>query len=85
MMPLPPEQCPLESSVALPGQAGDVVCFIYSTIHGSNVNVSQEARATLRVQMCDAADQPLEDGNEEPGAGLMLRGILPVDARAGIT
>jgi phytanoyl-CoA hydroxylase len=72
---LPFEQYPLESSVALPAEAGDVLFFSYLTIHGSGVNTSSEARTTLLVQMRDAADLPLEGGNSEPGQGLMLRGV----------
>jgi ectoine hydroxylase-related dioxygenase (phytanoyl-CoA dioxygenase family) len=72
---LPFEQYPLESSVALPAKAGDVLFFSYLTIHGSGVNTSDEARTTLLVQMRDAADRPLDDGNSEPGQGLMLHGV----------
>ena len=72
---LPFEQYPLESSVALPAQAGDVLFFSYLTIHGSGINTSQEARTTLLVQMRDAADVPVGNDAGEPGQGLMLRGI----------
>lgn len=76
---LPFEQYPLEASVALPAEAGDVLFFSYLTIHGSGVNVSNDARTTLLVQMRDPADRPL-DNQYEPGQGLILRGILPVPA-----
>jgi phytanoyl-CoA hydroxylase len=76
---LPFEQYPLEASVALPAEAGDVLFFGYLTIHGSGVNVSDEARTTLLVQMRDAADRPV-DGLGEPGAGLILRGIRPQES-----
>jgi ectoine hydroxylase-related dioxygenase (phytanoyl-CoA dioxygenase family) len=62
----------------LPAKAGDVVFFSYLTIHGSGVNVSDEARTTLLVQMRDAADQPLDEVGGEPGQGLMLRGTSAV-------
>jgi len=74
---LPFEQYPLSSALPCPAQAGDALFFSYLTIHGSGVNVSQEARTTLLVQMRDAADRPEDEGGAEPGAGLMLRGILP--------
>jgi hypothetical protein len=51
-----------------------VLFFSYLTIHGSGVNVSDEARTTLLVQMRDGADQPLDEVGGEPGQGLMLRG-----------
>jgi ectoine hydroxylase-related dioxygenase (phytanoyl-CoA dioxygenase family) len=76
---LPFEQYPLESSVALPAEAGDVLFFSYLTIHGSGVNTSAEARTTLLVQMRDAADRPV-DGEAEPGAGLILRGVRPPES-----
>jgi ectoine hydroxylase-related dioxygenase (phytanoyl-CoA dioxygenase family) len=77
---LPFEQYPLESSVALPAQAGDVLFFSYLTIHGSGINVSDEARTTLLVQMRDPMDPPLYSGRHEAGEGLMLRGVLPAGA-----
>lgn len=70
---LPFDRYPLESSIPLPAQAGDVLFFSYLTIHGSGVNVSNEARTTLLVQMRDPADRPM-DNQGEPGQGLMLRG-----------
>lgn len=75
---LPFEDYPLESSVACPAEAGDVLFFSYLTIHGSGINVSDEARTTLLVQMRDPADSPTEDGKWEPGQGLMLRGVAPL-------
>lgn len=77
---LPFEEYPLESSVPCPAEAGDVLFFSYLTVHGSGVNVSQEARTTLLVQMRDPADAPTDEGNWEPGQGLMLRGIAPLMA-----
>jgi ectoine hydroxylase-related dioxygenase (phytanoyl-CoA dioxygenase family) len=79
---LPLDQYPLESSVALPAEAGDVLFFSYLTIHGSGVNTSGEARTTLLVQMRDAADRQLE-GSGEAGQGLMLRGVVPAEAELG--
>lgn len=75
---LPFEQYPLESAMVLPAEAGDVLFFSYLTIHGSGVNVSDQARTTLLVQMRDAGDRPI-DGGAEPGAGLLLRGVRPVE------
>lgn len=72
---LPFEQYPLESAVALPAEAGDVLFFSYLTVHGSGVNTSDEARTTLLIQMRDPADVPLDNTSGEPGQGLMLRGV----------
>lgn len=74
---LPFEQYPLEASVPCPARAGDVLFFSYLTVHGSGINVSNEARTTLLVQMRDPADPPVAQVHLEPGAGLMLRGINP--------
>ena len=76
---LPFERYPLESSLPCPARAGDVLFFSYLTVHGSGVNVSDEARTTLLVQMRDPADRPLTT-DREAGQGLMLRGILPAGA-----
>lgn len=75
---LPFDQYPLESAVACPAQAGDVLFFSYLTIHGSGVNASQEARTTVLLQMRDPADKPIGD-SWESGQGLMLRGMATRD------
>lgn len=75
---LPPEQYPLESSVAIPAKAGDALFFSYLTIHGSGINESQEARTTLLVQMRDPSDPPTIKTHESRGQGMMLRGIDPL-------
>ncbi|HZS92106.1 MAG TPA: phytanoyl-CoA dioxygenase family protein [Chloroflexota bacterium] len=74
---LPFAQYPLESSVACPAKAGDVLFFSYLTIHGSGINTSDEARTTVLVQMRDAADRPSANQHESRGQGMMLRGIAP--------
>jgi hypothetical protein len=56
-----------------------VLFFSYLTIHGSGVNTSDEARTTLLIQMRDAADRAV-DGEAEPGAGLILRGVRPLES-----
>ena len=82
---LPFDQYPLESSVPCEAKAGDMLFFNYLTIHGSGVNLSQEARTTLLVQMRDPEDKPLEDTHVSRGQGMMLRGYdptaLPPEAR----
>ncbi len=77
---LPFSEYPLESAVPCPAEAGDALFFSYLTIHGSGVNVSQEARTTLLVQMRDPADPPSVQTHLSRGQGMMLRGINPVAA-----
>ena len=74
---LPFDQYPLESSLPCPAKAGDVLFFNYLTIHGSGVNLSQEARTTLLVQMRDPEDKPTVNTHESRGQGMMLRGYDP--------
>ena len=82
---LPFEQYPLESSVPCPARAGDVLFFSYLTIHGSGINVSNEARTTLLVQMRDPTDPPIKKTHESRGQGMLLRGIDPNARPAGIS
>lgn len=75
---LDPEQWPIEMSVPLPAEAGDVLFFSYLTVHASGVNVSNEARTTWLVQFRDPADPPLTDAHTfSLGQGMMLAGIDP--------
>jgi phytanoyl-CoA hydroxylase len=74
---LPFEQYPVESAVPCPAKAGDVLFFSYLTVHGSGINVSDEARTTLLVQMRDPADPPSVKTHESRGQGMILRGIDP--------
>lgn len=75
---LPFEQYPLDSAVPCPARAGDVLFFSYLTIHGSGINVSDEARTTLLIQMRDPADPPTLKVHESRGQGMMLRGVDPL-------
>jgi ectoine hydroxylase-related dioxygenase (phytanoyl-CoA dioxygenase family) len=72
---------PLESGVACPAAAGDVLFFSYLTIHGSGVNRSPRTRRNVLFQYRDPADPPLlRDGAEEHvdwGAGVMVAGSNP--------
>jgi ectoine hydroxylase-related dioxygenase (phytanoyl-CoA dioxygenase family) len=70
------EEYPLESATPCPAAAGDALFFSYLTIHGSGVNVSQEARTTILIQMRDPEDQPLSKVGER-GEGMLLRGYNP--------
>jgi ectoine hydroxylase-related dioxygenase (phytanoyl-CoA dioxygenase family) len=81
---LPLDQYPLESAVACPARAGDVLFFSYLTIHGSGINVSDEARTTVLVQMRDPLDPPTVKRHESRGQGMMLRGIDPAAVLRGV-
>ena len=72
---LPLDQYPLESAVACPATAGDILFFSYLTIHGSGINVSSEARTTMLLQMRDPLDRPTLKTHESRGQGMMLRGL----------
>lgn len=81
---LPYEDYPVEMAAPVPAKAGDVLFFNYLTIHGSGVNVSNEARTTLLVQFRDPEDRPLEDTHRSRGQGMMLRGIDPSTTYQGM-
>ena len=74
---LPLKQYPLESTVACPARAGDVLFFSYLTVHGSGINVSEEARTTVLVQMRDPLDRPTLKTHESRDQGMLLRGFDP--------
>lgn len=74
---LSPQEYPFDSAVPCPAEAGDAIFFGYLTVHGSGVNVSNEARTTVLVQFRDAADEPTEAVHLSRGRGMMLRGIDP--------
>jgi phytanoyl-CoA hydroxylase len=71
----------LDSGVACPAAAGDVLFFNYLTIHGSGVNRSTRTRRNVLFQYRDPADPPLlNEGVEEHvdwGAGIMVAGSNP--------
>jgi ectoine hydroxylase-related dioxygenase (phytanoyl-CoA dioxygenase family) len=75
---LPFAEFPLEAAVPCEAEAGDALFFSYLTVHGSGVNVSQEARTTLLVQMRDPEDPPTIKTHESRGQGMLLRGIDPL-------
>jgi ectoine hydroxylase-related dioxygenase (phytanoyl-CoA dioxygenase family) len=81
---LPLDRYPLESAVPCPAKAGDVLFFSYLTIHGSGVNVSNEARTTVLIQMRDPLDPPTVKAHESRGQGMMLRGIDPAAVLRGL-
>lgn len=81
---LPFEQYPIESSIACPAEAGDVLFFSYLTIHGSGINTSSEARTTCLFQLRDPSDLPSVNTHLSRGQGMVLRGIDPTSRYYGL-
>ncbi|MEV5967368.1 phytanoyl-CoA dioxygenase family protein [Kribbella sp. NPDC051952] len=74
---------PFESATPQPAEAGDVLFFTYLTVHGSGVNVSEEARTTWLIQYRDPADPPtVKTHDHSLGQGMMLRGVDPTGRSA---
>ena len=82
---LPFSEYPVESAIPCEAEAGDVLFFSYLTIHGSGINVSQEARTTLLVQMRDPEDVANPLVHVSRGQGMMLYGIDPTSCRPKAT
>ena len=68
---------PFAGATLIEAEAGDAIFFHYLLVHGSGVNVSDEARTTLLIQLRDPADVPLNDRHASRGQGMMLAGIDP--------
>jgi ectoine hydroxylase-related dioxygenase (phytanoyl-CoA dioxygenase family) len=75
---LPFSEYPVESATPCPAEAGDALFFSYLTIHGSGINVSNEARTTVLIQMRDPEDPPTVKTHLSRGQGMILRGIDPL-------
>ena len=73
----PEDRYPLSGATPLPAKAGDAIFFSYLLVHGSGLNVSDEPRTTLLVQLRDPADEPLNEGHSSRGQGMMLAGVDP--------
>ena len=71
------DQFPLAGATPIPARAGDAIFFSYLLAHGSGLNVSDEPRTTLLVQLRDPADVPLKEGHGSRGQGMMLAGVDP--------
>ena len=65
----------IEDATPIQAKAGDVIFFNYMLIHGSGLNVSDESRTTLLVQMRDPEDKPTVDRHLSRGQGMMLAGV----------
>ena len=71
------DEYPIEGSLAVPAKAGDAIFMSYLLVHGSGVNVSDEPRTTLLIQMRDPEDRPRSEGHQSRGQGMMLAGVDP--------
>jgi ectoine hydroxylase-related dioxygenase (phytanoyl-CoA dioxygenase family) len=64
---------PLENSMPVEAEPGDVIFFNYLTLHGSKPNRSQKTRKSVLAQL-HSGDDRVEDGNKHPNARLVLSG-----------
>lgn len=67
------EKFPIEDSVPLVAEPGDVAFFHYFTVHGSKPNTSDRTRKTVLVQM-HSGDDIIEQGCQHPDEHLVLSG-----------
>jgi len=75
---LSPEEWPIERSLPVEAETGDLLIFNYLVIHGSGINTSSDARTTCLFQLRDPADPPTEQKHLSRGQGMILRGIDPL-------
>ena len=73
---------PIEDSVPVEAEAGDVVFFHYLTVHGSMPNRSDSVRKTVLVQLMSGGDR-LEHPGAHPYEGWVLSGWNSAMTREG--
>jgi phytanoyl-CoA hydroxylase len=78
---LPTDKWRLDDTVPCFAQAGDVVAFNIYTVHGSNINQTNQWRRLVRVGYRDPANKQVS-GQALGRAGLMVHGLRPVGALA---
>lgn len=71
---LPPEDFPFEDAVEVPAEAGDVVIMHYHTIHGSNINRSDQFRPILRMAYRNPQVNPLAGGVNADKVPILVAG-----------
>jgi phytanoyl-CoA hydroxylase len=74
---VPEDVYPIAGATPIPAKAGDAIFLSYLLVHGSGVNVSNEPRTTLLIQMRDPEDVPLNERHSSRGQGMMLAGVDP--------
>jgi ectoine hydroxylase-related dioxygenase (phytanoyl-CoA dioxygenase family) len=67
------ERFPMDSSIPVEAEPGDVVFFHYLTLHGSKPNRSSKTRKTVLVQTLAGNDR-IEEGNTHSNERLVLAG-----------
>jgi ectoine hydroxylase-related dioxygenase (phytanoyl-CoA dioxygenase family) len=82
---LPVDEFPLEATVAVPANRGDVVLFNINTIHGSYINQTDKMRRMVRVGYRDPANhQVCGQSYNRPGlivSGRRQWGCMPGDVK----
>lgn len=74
-----PERFPLDGATRLEARAGDAIFFSYLLVHGSGLNLSNEPRTTLLIQLRDPADHSTADRHQSHAQGMMLAGVDPTN------
>ncbi|QXQ06150.1 phytanoyl-CoA dioxygenase family protein [Sphingosinicellaceae bacterium] len=69
------DEFPLTGATPIAARAGDAIFFSYLLAHGSGLNISDEPRTTLLIQLRDPNDVPLKEGHGSRGQGMMLAGV----------
>lgn len=70
---LPVEEWHLAGTVAVPANAGDVVCFNINTVHGSYINRTDRVRRMVRLGYRVPSNRQL-GGQNQGRAGMMVAG-----------
>ena len=78
---LDPNEYPIEGALQCPAKRGDIIFFNYLTIHGSNVNRSDQTRKTVLIQVRDPQDPPIDEAHRSHAQGMMLYGFDPLDGK----
>ena len=76
-----PERFPISGATPVPARAGDLLVFNYLLVHGSGINRSSEPRTTWLVQVRDPEDEPIREGHDSRGQGMMLTGVDPRETK----
>ena len=71
------DRFPISGAVPIEAEPGDLLVFNYLLVHGSGMNLSDEPRTTWLVQVRDPEDEPVTEGHQSRGQGMMLAGIDP--------
>ncbi len=74
---LPPDEYKIADAVSCPANSGDVILFSIHTIHGSNMNTTQQWRRLVRLGYRNPRNR--QTGGQAMGRpGIMVHGVRPV-------